>query len=68
MPHQCPGHGRVQEDAGDDDRRDDEPGPAGQLPQPLCVSGPEGEGRGLLAQPRHQKRDQDKHLDRGGHK
>ena len=49
MPHQCPGHGRVQEDAGDDDGRDDEPGPAGQLPQPLGVPGPEGEGRGLPA-------------------
>ena len=64
VAYQCPGHGRVQEDAGDDGGGDDQPGPGGQLPQPLGVPGPEGEGRGLPAQPRHQEGDQDQDLGR----
>ena len=44
VAHQCPGHGGVQEDAGDDGGYDDQPGPVGHLAQPLSVPGPEGEG------------------------
>ena len=54
--HQCPGHGRVHEDADDDDGVDDEPGGRGELHQPRPVPRAGHQLRPLPAQPRQQQR------------
>ena len=53
--HQCPGHGRVHEDADDDDWVDDEPGRRGELHQPRPVPRAGHQLRPLPAQPRQQQ-------------